>query len=212
MRSSRSQRSAGDGIVPVQRGRPPSRSLERSQRAGAALSGKVAGVVARERKRLAPMRGIVSTAGYVPTAACSVPPWRRCFGSGGGKGTRAVASHDEDTTTMGVEAARLALRSAPAAARRPSGSPPPRRPTSTDQRRRRPRRPPPAGRGAGLRLRWGAAVGRRGPPQRPRGCRDRNHPGGAGRPARRSAHLGRQSAGGDAAAAVLVGDDTRAPR
>ena len=38
------------------------------------------------------------------------------FGNGGGKGTRSVASHDEDTTTMGVEAARLALRSAPAAA------------------------------------------------------------------------------------------------
>jgi 3-hydroxy-3-methylglutaryl CoA synthase/uncharacterized OB-fold protein len=36
--------------------------------------------------------------------------------SGGGKGTRAVASHDEDTTTLGVEAARLATRSAPAAA------------------------------------------------------------------------------------------------
>ena len=34
------------------------------------------------------------------------------MGSGGGKGTRSVASHDEDTTTLGVEAARLALRSA----------------------------------------------------------------------------------------------------
>jgi uncharacterized OB-fold protein/3-oxoacyl-[acyl-carrier-protein] synthase III len=38
------------------------------------------------------------------------------LGSGGGRGRRAVASHDEDTTTMGVEAARLALRSAPGAA------------------------------------------------------------------------------------------------
>jgi hydroxymethylglutaryl-CoA synthase len=35
------------------------------------------------------------------------------MGSGGGKGTRAVASHDQDTTTLGVEAARLALRSVP---------------------------------------------------------------------------------------------------
>jgi 3-hydroxy-3-methylglutaryl CoA synthase/uncharacterized OB-fold protein len=35
------------------------------------------------------------------------------MGSGGGKGSRSVASHDEDTTTLGVEAARLALRSAP---------------------------------------------------------------------------------------------------
>ena len=34
-------------------------------------------------------------------------------GSGGGKGTRTVSSYDEDTTTMGVEAARLALRGAP---------------------------------------------------------------------------------------------------
>mgnify|MGYP000054623356 CR=1 FL=1 len=31
------------------------------------------------------------------------------FGTGGGRGTRSVASYDEDTTTMGVEAARLAL-------------------------------------------------------------------------------------------------------
>ena len=38
------------------------------------------------------------------------------FGSGGGKGARSVASHDEDTTTMGVEAARRALRAAPGAA------------------------------------------------------------------------------------------------
>jgi 3-hydroxy-3-methylglutaryl CoA synthase/uncharacterized OB-fold protein len=37
----------------------------------------------------------------------------KTFGSGGGKGTRSVASYDEDTTTMGVEAARLALRGAP---------------------------------------------------------------------------------------------------
>jgi 3-hydroxy-3-methylglutaryl CoA synthase/uncharacterized OB-fold protein len=32
-------------------------------------------------------------------------------GAGGGKGTRAVASYDEDATSMGVEAARLARRS-----------------------------------------------------------------------------------------------------
>ncbi|HEY5011460.1 MAG TPA: OB-fold domain-containing protein [Acidimicrobiia bacterium] len=34
----------------------------------------------------------------------------KTFGTGGGKGSRSVASYDEDTTTMGVEAARLALR------------------------------------------------------------------------------------------------------
>ena len=41
----------------------------------------------------------------------------RTFGSGGGKGTRSVASYDEDTTTMGVEAARLAMRAAPESTR-----------------------------------------------------------------------------------------------
>ncbi len=34
-------------------------------------------------------------------------------GSGGGRGTRTVACYDEDTTTMGFEAARLALKAAP---------------------------------------------------------------------------------------------------
>lgn len=32
------------------------------------------------------------------------------MGAGGGRGHRAVAGYDEDTTTMGVEAARNALR------------------------------------------------------------------------------------------------------
>ena len=62
------------------------------------------------------MRGIVSSAGYVPYRRLPRAAISPVFGSGGGKGTRAVASHDEDTTTMGVEAARLALRSAPGAA------------------------------------------------------------------------------------------------
>jgi len=34
-----------------------------------------------------------------------------------GQGTRAVASHDEDTTTMGVEAARACLAAAPSGVR-----------------------------------------------------------------------------------------------
>ena len=49
-----------------------------------------------------------------------VPYWRReraairaTLGSGGGRGTRAVASYDEDSTSMGVEASRIALRAAP---------------------------------------------------------------------------------------------------
>ncbi len=62
------------------------------------------------------MRGIVSIAGYVPYRRLQRSAVAQLFGSGGGKGTRSVASHDEDTTTMGVEAARLALRSVPAAA------------------------------------------------------------------------------------------------
>ena len=59
------------------------------------------------------MRGIVSAAGYVPYRRLARADIAAFMGSGGGKGTRAVASHDEDTTTLGVEAARLALRGAP---------------------------------------------------------------------------------------------------
>ena len=62
------------------------------------------------------MRGIISIAGYVPYRRLQRSSVAQMFGTGGGKGTRSVASHDEDTTTMGVEAARLALRSAPGAA------------------------------------------------------------------------------------------------
>ncbi len=63
-------------------------------------------------------RGIVSIAGYVPYRRLQRSEVAGVFGSGGGKGTRTVASHDEDTTTMGVEAARRALRSAPGASPR----------------------------------------------------------------------------------------------
>jgi 3-hydroxy-3-methylglutaryl CoA synthase len=62
------------------------------------------------------MRGIISAGGYVPYRRLQRPEIAKTFGSGGGKGTRSVASYDEDTTTMGVEAARLALRGAPAGA------------------------------------------------------------------------------------------------
>ncbi|HEY5172674.1 MAG TPA: 3-oxoacyl-[acyl-carrier-protein] synthase III C-terminal domain-containing protein, partial [Acidimicrobiia bacterium] len=60
------------------------------------------------------MRGIIGAGGYVPFRRLQRADIAKTFGSGGGKGTRSVASFDEDTTTMGVEAARLALRSAPA--------------------------------------------------------------------------------------------------
>ena len=62
------------------------------------------------------MRGIVTAAGYVPYRRLHRSAVRELLGTGGGKGTRSVASHDEDTTTMGLEAARLALAAAPAAA------------------------------------------------------------------------------------------------
>jgi len=59
------------------------------------------------------MRGIISAAGYVPFRRLDRGEIAKTFGSGGGKGTRAVASFDEDTTTMAVEAGRLARRSTP---------------------------------------------------------------------------------------------------
>ncbi|HLX87562.1 MAG TPA: hydroxymethylglutaryl-CoA synthase, partial [Acidimicrobiales bacterium] len=62
------------------------------------------------------MRGIVTAAGYVPYRRLRRSAVPELLGTGGGKGTRSVASHDEDTTTMGLEAARLALAGAPAAA------------------------------------------------------------------------------------------------
>jgi 3-hydroxy-3-methylglutaryl CoA synthase/uncharacterized OB-fold protein len=60
-------------------------------------------------------RGIVSAAGYVPFRRLQRTEIAETFAAGGGRGSRSVASYDEDTTTMGVEAARYALRSAPGA-------------------------------------------------------------------------------------------------
>jgi hydroxymethylglutaryl-CoA synthase len=62
------------------------------------------------------VRGIISAAGYVPYRRLDRSEIAAFFGSGGGRGTRSVASYDEDTTTMGIEAARLAMRSASDAA------------------------------------------------------------------------------------------------
>jgi hydroxymethylglutaryl-CoA synthase len=53
------------------------------------------------------MRGILAVAGYVPYRRLQRSQIREVLGSGGGKGTRSVASFDEDTTTMAVEACRL---------------------------------------------------------------------------------------------------------
>ncbi len=60
------------------------------------------------------MSGIVSYGAYLPVWRLQRSAVTAALGSGGGKGTRTVASYDEDTTSMGVEAARVALRQAPA--------------------------------------------------------------------------------------------------
>lgn len=59
------------------------------------------------------MRGIISAAGYVPHHRLDRAGITEVMGAGGGKGQRAVASYDEDTTTLAVEACRSARRAAP---------------------------------------------------------------------------------------------------
>lgn len=59
------------------------------------------------------MAGIVSYGAYVPYWRLQRSAITAALGSGGGKGTRSVASYDEDTTSMGVEAGRRALAWAP---------------------------------------------------------------------------------------------------
>src|SRR6476620_12251587 len=56
------------------------------------------------------MRGIISHGAYLPYRRLDRSGIAAVAGGGGGKGQRTVASYDEDTTTLGVEAARLALR------------------------------------------------------------------------------------------------------
>jgi hydroxymethylglutaryl-CoA synthase len=56
------------------------------------------------------MRGIQAFAGYVPYRRLERTAITEATGTNAGNGTRSVASYDEDTTTMAVEAARLALR------------------------------------------------------------------------------------------------------
>src|SRR3954452_22226093 len=56
------------------------------------------------------MRGIISWGTHLPYRRLDRTTIAAVAGTGGGKGTRTVASYDEDTTTMGVEAARAALR------------------------------------------------------------------------------------------------------
>ena len=56
------------------------------------------------------MRGILGWGVHVPYRRLDRTQITALAGTGGGKGTRAVASYDEDTTTMAVEAARNVLR------------------------------------------------------------------------------------------------------
>jgi 3-hydroxy-3-methylglutaryl CoA synthase len=56
------------------------------------------------------MRGIIGWGVHLPHRRLDRTQIAPIAGTGGGKGTRTVASYDEDSTTMAVEAARAALR------------------------------------------------------------------------------------------------------
>lgn len=56
-----------------------------------------------------PQFGVLSTGVWLPQARLDRTTIASIAGSGGGRGTRTVASYDEDTTTMAVEAGRRAL-------------------------------------------------------------------------------------------------------
>src|SRR5581483_4600436 len=56
------------------------------------------------------MRGVLSIGAHLPYRRLDRTTIAAVAGAGGGKRTRTVASYDEDTTTMGVEAGRVAMR------------------------------------------------------------------------------------------------------
>jgi hydroxymethylglutaryl-CoA synthase len=60
------------------------------------------------------VNGIVSYGAYLPYFRLDRKAIGESLGASTGAGTRSVASYDEDTTSMAVEAARAALRAAPA--------------------------------------------------------------------------------------------------
>ena len=66
------------------------------------------------------MSGILAYGAYLPFHRLDRRSITAALGSGGGKGTRTVASYDEDTTSMAVEAGRRALAALPPGAPRPS--------------------------------------------------------------------------------------------
>jgi 3-hydroxy-3-methylglutaryl CoA synthase/uncharacterized OB-fold protein len=59
------------------------------------------------------VNGIVAYAAYLPYFRLDRKAIGESLGAPSGSGTRSVASYDEDTTSMAVEAARAALRAAP---------------------------------------------------------------------------------------------------
>ncbi len=59
------------------------------------------------------MRGIIAYGAYLPYYRLQKAAITAALGTGGGRGTRAVASYDEDATSMAVEACRSTMRSAP---------------------------------------------------------------------------------------------------
>jgi 3-hydroxy-3-methylglutaryl CoA synthase len=63
------------------------------------------------------MAGLVGYGAYIPYFRLKRSEIAAVLGEGGGKGTRAVASYDEDATSIGVEAARNVLRTVPDTAR-----------------------------------------------------------------------------------------------
>jgi 3-hydroxy-3-methylglutaryl CoA synthase len=66
---------------------------------------------------MAAARGILSYGAYLPYRRLDRSAIQAVAGTGGGTGTRTVASYDEDTTTLGVAAARQALAAAPTGVR-----------------------------------------------------------------------------------------------
>ena len=59
------------------------------------------------------MRGIIAYGAYVPYYRLQKAAITAALGTGGGRGTRSVASYDEDATSMAVEACRTTMKSAP---------------------------------------------------------------------------------------------------
>ncbi len=59
------------------------------------------------------MAGLIAYGAYIPRHRLKRSDIAGVLGAGGGRGTRAIAGYDEDPTSMGVEAARRALRSLP---------------------------------------------------------------------------------------------------